>query len=543
MKTSLMNWLKQGSPQVLLCLSLTTGVIQAKEASKKKEAPKAKVEVQQNQELNKKLRATLEAYAKSDLQKRAMWEALKTFEDNEAELAPDLLEQLYRVRSELLFESGYPALSAEFAEKALTLSREPFGEQYAKVWRNLWQITKAKSIQSILEETSLQLAGKEGQPPEFANNWNYIIAHAHLQKSQTKTAIASFEKLVMQDRYYMPGQYQLALIAIEQNRAQDAEALLRAMLSPTVQDLSDLSRREIYDLTNYAHMALGRLYYQQGRFLEAVREYRLIPRNSTQFYDALFEQSWALFMAGSIKHGLGTLYGANSPYFSYKFNPEAKVLESIMYYWMCRYDDARAALADFSEKHRDAVDSLSGFLDRQRLSPETAYILFENLVAGVSAESIGIPISVLKTAAETDSMLLARDQYANLIEERNNLDTYGIFGITKDIEAYKTLLRKRLTTQRTELGTIYLGELRQLKDHFEEIYSQSQFLYLELLMSQKEQILGRELHADSKVTKVTDKDAFVGWSRKTQSWQDNKFEYWWDELGYQVIDVEPECKI
>jgi hypothetical protein len=248
-------------------------------------------------------------------------------------------------------------------------------------------------------------------------------------------------------------------------------------------------------------------------------------------------------MAGSIKHGLGTLYGANSPYFTHKFNPEAKVLESIMYYWMCRYDDARNSLADFSEKHREAVDSLAGFLDRQRLSPETAYQLFENLVAGVSAESIGIPTSVLRTAAETDSMLLARDQYAHLVEERNNLETYGIFGITKDIEPYKAALATRLAAMRGDLGSIFLGELRQLKDHFEEIYSQSQFLYLELLMSQKEQLLGRELHADSKVTKVTDKDAFNGWSRKTQSWQDNKFEYWWDELGYHVIDVPPECKL
>ncbi|MFY7929899.1 MAG: hypothetical protein ACOVS5_13595, partial [Oligoflexus sp.] len=53
-------------------------------------------------------------------------------------------------------------------------------------------------------------------------------------------------------------------------------------------------------------------------------------------------------MAGSLKHALGTLYAVNSPYFKDRFNPETKVLESMIYYWMCRYEEARDALADFS---------------------------------------------------------------------------------------------------------------------------------------------------------------------------------------------------
>jgi hypothetical protein len=233
----------------------------------------------------------------------------------------------------------------------------------------------------------------------------------------------------------------------------------------------------------------------------------------------------------------------NSPYFKDRFNPETKVLESMIYYWMCRYEEARDALADFSEQHREAIESLGGFLDRQRLTAETAYQLFENLITGVSAQAIGIPLSVLHTAAQQDVMLLARDQYATLIEETANLDTYGIYASSADVEQYKNLLATRAAAIRTDIGARFLGELRAMKEHFDELYSQSQFLYLELLMSQKEQILGRELHADDKATRVTDKDAFSGWSRKTQSWQDTKNEYWWDEIGFQVIDVDPECKL
>ena len=95
-----------------------------------------------------------------------------------------------------------------------------------------------------------------------------------------------------------------------------------------------------------------------------------------------------------------------------------------------------------------------------------------------------------------------------------------------------------LSDMSAELVNAWVG----LKDHFDELYDQSQFLYLELLMSQKDQILGKELHADSKMSKVTDKEAFSGWSRKTQSWEDNKFEYWWDEIGFHVSTLGNVCR-
>jgi tetratricopeptide (TPR) repeat protein len=493
--------------------------------------------------VNKRFQAVLERFRKGELQKKAAWDALRPFEGLLNDLSPENRLAYQQVRSQLLFLAGYPLLASEHAAKAIVLAPDPFAEHHQALWRILWTVSKVKPIQYILEELAGKLGPREGLPPEFGNNWNYILGNALIEQKKLPHAKAFYEKVVMQDRYFLPAQYQLAILSIQTNKIEEAESYLRAVLNPKAQDLSGLRRSELTEMNSYARMALGRLYYQSGRFLDSAREYRTIRRNSNLFYDALFEQSWALFMAGSLKHALGTLYAVNSPYFKDRFNPETKVLESMIYYWMCRYEEARDALADFSEQHREAIESLGGFLDRQRLTAETAYQLFENLITGVSAQAIGIPLSVLHTAAQQDVMLLARDQYATLIEETANLDTYGIYASSADVEQYKNLLATRAAAIRTDIGARFLGELRAMKEHFDELYSQSQFLYLELLMSQKEQILGRELHADDKATRVTDKDAFSGWSRKTQSWQDTKNEYWWDEIGFQVIDVDPECKL
>lgn len=523
---------------------LSATAVDAKPKAKPVKAMKAQAAPKpRNTQLEKSFLSVMDRFRKGELQKKTMWDALDPYAESLAELSPESQLAYKQVRAQLLFLSGFPALASEYAADALVLSPEPFDEQHTPLWRILWTVSKAKPIQYILEEMAPKIKSKLPLPPEFGNNWNYILGNAYMALGKYDLAKASYEKLVMQDRYFLTAQYQLAMIAIEGKKPTDAESYLNSILNPTAQSLSELSRNDIFDMVNNAHMALARLHYQEQKFLESAREYRLIRRSSGLFYESLFEQSWALFMSGSMKHALGTLYGVNAPYFENHFNPEAKVLESIIYYWMCRYDDARRSLAEFADNHREAIDSLGVWLDRQRLTPDTAYQLFENLVTGVSGESIGIPIKVLNTAAESDTMLLARDQYAGLVEEISALDTYGIFGQVQKNETYKERLMQRVGMLRTEIGQRFLAELQAQKVHFDELYEQSQFLYLELLMSQKEQILGRELHADSKATRVTDKDAFNGWSKKTQSWQDTKNEYWWDEIGYQIIDVNPECKI
>ena len=530
-----------------LCVSLAlvgSHVMAApKKAKPKNTASASNAQVQNSPALDKTFSQVMNRYRKGELQKKAMWDALEPYTGSTAKLSAENQLAYLQVRSELLFLSGFPVLACEFAAQALVLSPEPFAENHTPLWRILWTVSKVKSIQLILEEMAPKLQSKIDLPPEFGNNWSYILGNAYLSQGKDNLAKPAYEKLVMQDHYFLSAQYQLAIMSIQAGKSSEAESYLNAILNPTAQGLAEIRRSDLLEMINYAHMALARLYYQDQKFIESAREYRQVRRSSSLFYEALFEQSWSLFMSGSLKHALGTLYAVNAPYFRDHFNPEAKVLESIIYYWMCRYDDSRSVLAEFADGNREAIDSLGVWLDRQRLTPETSYQLFENLITGVSSESIGIPIKVLNTAAESDVMQLVRDQYATLIEELTELDTYGIYGQKAGYELYKNQLLKRADSRRNEIGRLFLEVLHGLKEHFEELYSQSQFLYLELLMSQKEQILGRELHAETKVTRVTDKDAFSGWSKKTQSWQDNKNEYWWDEIGYQIIDVEPECKM
>jgi hypothetical protein len=95
---------------------------------------------------------------------------------------------------------------------------------------------------------------------------------------------------------------------------------------------------------------------------------------------------------------------------------------------------------------------------------------------------------------------------------------------------------------REEIGLRLHRELKAMKLDYERLYDQGQFLYVELLMSKKDQLLGKELHSTGKIDKVSQTENIRGWGKATFSWaSDDKQEYWADELGFHIYRIEPLC--
>ena len=484
------------------------------------------------------LERVIKSYRTGEFSKKKTWIYLNKFSETKL-MSKAMKSRLKAVQAQLLHNDSYPILASLYSSESILLSREPHSRENTNAWRILRHASKKEPIDFILDKMALRYMSLNKDPKFFEDDWNYIVASALVNKGKNSLAKTYFQKLKMKDRYYLQSQYQLAMINIEKNLFDDAEANLKSILNPVSQSVSPLAEDEIEKLRNYTHMALARMYYEQGKFLPSSYHYRKVAKLSPLFYDALYEQSWSLFMAGKPRYALGSLYGSNSPYFANKYNPESKILETIIYFWMCRYDESRNALADFASLHAESVEGLKSFLDRQRLSPETTYQLFENMISGVSEASIGISIDVLKTASQQDSMRLIRNQYASILEELQRLETRGIYKSESGKELLSSTLEDLAINIQKDLGRIFLGELRSMNDEFSRLYGQAQFLYLELLMGQKEHLLGRELHAGNKMPKNI--SAIRSWGQKTQSWTDMKYEHWWDEVGYQVVDVKPLC--
>ena len=481
-------------------------------------------------------------YRLGEVSEGFMWEQMGRLHEQGSRLPTEDRINLLQTQAHMLLDDGYPILAAIYASQAVKIAPRPYSRDLKRSWTILRVVGEKRPIQNLLEVVADNVKMSGLPAPVFGTNWHYYQGNAAARRGEAAIAKKFYSQLKVEDRYFFPAKFQQAMLHVDENNLNEAVVALKAILYKTSQRRTDLRDDEREAMTDQAHMALGRIYYEQEEFLNAAKMYRKVDRHGPNFYDALFEQSWAFFMGGYPMHALGALHAVESPFYTKVFNPEAPIVRALVHYWLCRFDDSRTALADFSERYGKEVDGLTEFLKRRRLDEETSYQMFENLISGVSAKSIGMPKSILLTAAEKDSMLLVRDQYASIVEERDRLAAKGIFGSRRGTAKSMEYLDRWSLALRKDIGRKYLAELKSIKADYDRFYAHAQFLYVELLMSEKEKLLGKELHASSKITKVGKKMNLNGWGADTQAWTDSKKrEYWLDELGYYISRVDSQC--
>jgi len=471
-----------------------------------------------------------------------MWAAIGKFAEEVPRQNKSQFSAILQVQATLLSRAKKPILSAIYAAQTLIESPDPLDDEYKRSWVILRDVSRKQPIQNLIDVVASNTTLGDKSAPAFGSDWNYFLANAKLKQKNQVEALALYRAVRPGDRYFLPAKFQEAMINLDQGDHQDTIKALRTISLSQQSANKKMTTEEYFAIQDHANMALGRVLYENRKFAESIKHYRLVRRDGAQFYDALFEQSWALFMAGYPNHALGTIYAVRSPFFKDTFNPEATMLSSIIYYWMCRYDDSRAELAEFMTKHQGAINDLNKYLARGITDPSSYYRLFEDTVSGVSSSGLGLPRELVSMAIQQDNLMFARDQYAAVVDETQKLDANGIFGRHERTEMARKYLEKWSNILKEDIGVRLHNEMKALKSEYERLYEQAQFLYVELLMSKKDQLLGKELHSDGKLANLSTNENIRGWSRKSQTWaSDNKQEYWADELGFHIVRVQPLC--
>jgi hypothetical protein len=70
--------------------------------------------------------------------------------------------------------------------------------------------------------------------------------------------------------------------------------------------------------------------------LAAVEAWNHVDVDSEYWLDALFEESWAFFLADDYPRALGNIHTLNSPYFNNAYYPEALVLKAVIFFSNCQ---------------------------------------------------------------------------------------------------------------------------------------------------------------------------------------------------------------
>jgi hypothetical protein len=233
--------------------------------------------------------------------------------------------------------------------------------------------------------TEEQVAATAKGSPDLLAQLNYLYGRYKYRKGEFDKATALFGNVAAGSKYYVQAQFFAGITSIRQRKIAPAVKAFETILDYLDKNPNALdSKAETQRYKDLAYLSIARAYYSaaikqptEGEFVPdpdrltaAVVAWNKVDVASEYWLDALFEESWAYFMASDYPHALGNIHTIESPYFPNSFYPEAQFLKAIIYFTNCQYENAKIIVAQFVKKYEPVRKGLGEILDNRCPGPK-----------------------------------------------------------------------------------------------------------------------------------------------------------------------------
>ena len=383
---------------------------------------------------------------------------------------------------------------------------------------------------------------------------NYMLGRYKYRNRQYQESIRLFNKVNRRSEYYVKSQFFSGISYVQLRKsvpAVEAFQRIETAIDEGVEGVEDEER-----MRDLAYLSMARTYYSASIKLDpetnaptidtkklsaAVKYWNTVEASSEYWLDALFEQSWAYFMAGDYPRALGNIHTLQSPYFPNSFYPEAEVLKAVIYFANCNYDAATIVVARFNRKFIPLREHLEKILKRYKgANQEEPFYRFLLQVREGKAE-LDPTIKPIVEIALSDRQLLRNIEYVKVLDDETGRDRksppdFRSSGLGQQVEDSLKLARDLAVRQAGELAlSRYQRNVDELSEHLrngEKILIDITAAQRNLLDQKLQQ--GQVSKAESKIYGVVKPDEeHVLWPFDG--------EYWRDELGFYRQVVESAC--
>lgn len=454
-------------------------------------------------------------------------------------------EQAQLVYAKALFHMGlYHASRIAFAE----IARRGEAHRYfleALPW--LAQLTDyvpepgalIEAIGHYRPEQLERLRGEETR--ERYHQLLYLLGRHRYEARALRQAIELFEQVPAGSTHYVPARFFAGISHVRARQARPAIAafreVIRAVDDGDVGDLDEDAR-----LRDLAWITLARVYYTasnrlddggrlrtDGRILgNAVDAWSRVPVGSEYWLDSLFEQSWALFLAGENDRALGRIHALQSPFFEGAYYPEAHVLRAVVLFQHCHLDEAEASVRGFHGRFDPVLADMRALLERHPTATD-GFELLRRVRAGDADLSPRIA-AVVRSSFEDRELLRHLAQVRSVAAEEVRVASMGGEPARASLSArlgQELAVDAALTIDTT--GELVRYRLMRLVDHLQERMNEVDAVDLEI---QTERRVGHVPGEGAPIRIVADQEH--------QVWPFDG-EYWRDELPYYRAAISNRC--
>jgi hypothetical protein len=413
----------------------------------------------------------------------------------------------------------------------------------------------ADIIERVGKYTDEQIA-RFNNPQQRDLYWqlNYMLGRYKYRNRQYQDAVRLFGKVDPQSKYFVHGQFFTGISYVQLRKsvpAVNSFQRIEQAIDEGVEGVEDEAR-----MRDLAYLSMARTYYSASIKLDvetntpsvdvsklsaAVKYWNKIDVASEYWLDALFEESWAYFMAGDYPRSLGNIHTLQSPYFPRSFYPEAEILKAVVYFSNCNYEAATTVVARFNKKYVPIKSELEKILARFKgENQEEPFYKFLLEVREGRGDISGTARPIVEIAL-SDRQLLRNIEYVKVLDDelgRFNKapPSFRNSNLGQEVKDALKLARDLAVRQAGELAKQrYERNLEELNEHLRN----GEKILIDVTAAQRnlldEQLAkGQVSKAESKIYGVVNPD------EEHMLWPFDG-EFWRDELGFYRQVVESAC--
>lgn len=390
-----------------------------------------------------------------------------------------------------------------------------------------------------------------GESRELYNQLLFLMGRFKYNQGEFPGAVELFQRVSGDSEFFVQARFFEGITHIRMRRARPAIQAFRAIIDSIeegeAQGVEDEERME-----NLAWISLARVYYTasnrtneetgdtsvDGRLLgQAVEAWNTVDQASEYWLDALFESSWAFFLADEYSRSLGNIHTIFSPYFDDSYYPEAIVLKAVTFFVNCQVENAQAMVSLFHESYDPVQAELQQTLGQ--FQDNTEFFDFLQRVRGGDA-NLSPRIRGIVTSALSDRTVLRNLEYVRILDgEEQRLDQAPAEFKNSSLGArilQDIAVAKSFAIDQT--GDLARGRYNRLITELQDLMNQVDSIELEIATFTRGQ-LDQEIQAQMTEAQRS-RGGDVEVDEEHQLWP-FRGEYWRDELGFYRQQVTNRC--
>lgn len=455
---------------------------------------------------------------------------------------------LYRLQ---FFQASY-AIFSEIADKQNHLK---FNETLLWLSKLATQLPEPADIIERVGKYKQEQVARFNNPQQRDLYWqlNYLLGRYKYRNRNYEEAVSLFDKVDAKSKYFVQAQFFTGISYVQLRKSVPAVKSFQRIVQSIdegVEGVEDESR-----MRDLAFLSMARTYYSASVRLDdnnvpkidanklsaAVKYWNRVDVASEYWLDALFEQSWAYFMAGDYPHALGNIHTIEAPYFPNSFYPEADILKAVISFTICQYEDATTVVARMKKKYEPIKAELEKILNR--FKGEGSEEQFFKFLKEVREGKANLPPAIrpIVENALSDRLLLRNLEYVRVLDEEDarfkkapaSFRTSPLGGdVTDALSLARDLAIRNAGTLARER---YQRNLDELNEHLRDASK----ILIDITAAERnkldQQVVSGQLSKEEAQTYgvVKPDDEHVLWPFNG--------EYWRDELGFYRQVVTSKC--